>query len=92
MTRKALGSFILYTVTKCLHPLTNLRALLHYPEHLFNSPFAHCIHVHAHSRDLATAVLVKFVATCLTSEAIKKKLVAKITVGQLEEGFPYLQR
>lgn len=57
-----------------------------------NSPFAHCIHVHAHSRDLATAVLVKFVATCLTSEAVKKKLLAKITVRQLEEGFSYLRR
>ena len=61
-------------------------------EHFLNSPFAHCVHVHTHCRDLATAVLVKFVATCLTSEAVKKKLVAKITVSQLEKGFPYLNR
>lgn len=51
-----------------------------------------CVHVHTHCGDFATAVLMKFVATCLTSEAIKKKLVTKITVGQLEEGFPYLQK
>lgn len=46
-----------------------------------NSQFAHSIHVHTHSRDFATAVLVEFVAACLASEAIKKKLVAKITVS-----------
>lgn len=57
-----------------------------------NSPLTHCIHIHAHSRNLATAVLVKFVATCLTSEAIEKKLVAEITVGQLKECFPYLHK
>ena len=61
-------------------------------KNLANSPFAHRIHVHAHSRDLAAAVLVKLVATCLTSEAIKEKLVAKITVSQLEKSFPYLQK
>lgn len=57
-----------------------------------NSPFAHCVHVHTYSRYLAAAVLVKFVATRLTSEAVKKKLVAKVTVSQLEEGFSYLCR
>lgn len=51
-----------------------------------------CIHVHTHCGHFATAVLMKFVAARLTSEAIKEKLVTEITVGQLEEGFPYLQR
>lgn len=35
-------------------------------------------------------MLVKLVATCLTPEAVKKKLVAEITVSQFEECFPYL--
>lgn len=50
-----------------------------------------CVHVHTHCGDLATAVLMEFVATCLTSEAIEKKLVTEITVGQFKEGFPYLR-
>lgn len=54
--------------------------------HFSNSPF----HINTHSGDFATAVLVKFVATCLTPEAIKKKFMAKITVSQLEKRFPYL--
>lgn len=33
---------------------------------------------------------MKFVATCLTPEAVKEKLVAEITVSQFEECFPYL--
>lgn len=62
--------------------LIQVHTLINIARHLFsNSPFAHGIHVHTNSRDFATAVLVKFVAACLTSEAIKKKLVAKITVS-----------
>lgn len=57
-----------------------------------DSPLAHRVHVQTHGGDLAAAVLVKLVATRLTSEAIKKKLVAEITVGQLEKRFPYLRR
>lgn len=55
-------------------------------------PLTDCIHIHTYCGDLATAVLMKFVATRLTSEAIKKKLVTEITVGQLKEGFPYLHK
>lgn len=55
-----------------------------------NSPFADGIHVHTHRGNFAAAVLVKFVATRLTPEAVKEKLVAEITVSQFEEGFPYL--
>lgn len=76
--------------TEQLHPQMKSAEYLHVVNP--NSPFAHCIHVDAHGRDLATAVLVKFVAACLTSEAVKKKLVAEITVCQLEEGFSYLRR
>jgi len=36
-------------------------------------------------------VLVELVAASLAPEAIEKELVAKVTVGQLEEGFPYLK-
>lgn len=61
-------------------------------EILSHSPLTDCIHIHTYCGDLATAVLVKFVAARLTSEAVKKKLVTKITVGQLKEGFPYLQK
>lgn len=61
-------------------------------KHYSNSPLSYSIHVHTHGGDLATAVLVKLVATCLTSEAIEKELVAKITVSQLEESFAYLYR
>lgn len=57
-----------------------------------DSPLGHCIHVNTHRRHFAAAVLVELVATRLTSEAIKKKLVAKITVSQFEKGFPYLWR
>lgn len=59
---------------------------------LLDLPLTDCVHVHTYCGDLATAVLVKFVATRLTSEAIKKKLVTEITVGQLKEGFPYLHK
>lgn len=59
-------------------------------ETLLDSPLD-CVHVHTNCGHFATAVLVKFVTTRLTSEAVEKELVAEITVGQLEEGFPYLQ-
>lgn len=59
---------------------------------LLDLPLTDCIHIHTYCGDLATAVLMKFVATRLTSEAIKKKLVTEITVGQLKEGFPYLHK
>lgn len=55
-----------------------------------HSPFTDRVHVHTHRGNLAAAVLVKFVATGLTPEAVKEKLVAEITVSQLEECFPYL--
>lgn len=55
-----------------------------------HSPFTDRIHVQTHRRDLAAAVLVEFVATRLTPEAVKEELVAEITVGQFEEGLPYL--
>lgn len=57
---------------------------------LTDSPFRHGVHVHTHRGDLAAAVLVKLVATRLTPEAVEQKLVAEVTVGQLEERFPYL--
>lgn len=59
---------------------------------LLDLPLTDCIHIHTYCGDLATAVLMKFVATRLTSEAVKKKLVTEITVGQLKEGFPYLHK
>lgn len=77
-------------IYECVETIKCLASTWYDIANLLYSPFTHCVHVYTHSRDLATAMLVKFVATRLTSEAIKKKLVAKVTVSQLEESFPYL--
>lgn len=56
-----------------------------------DSPFCYSVHVHTHSGDFAAAMLVKLVAACLTSEAVEQKLVTEVTIGQLKEGFSYLE-
>lgn len=48
--------------------------------------------VHTYCRHFAAAVFVEFVATCLTSKAMKQKLKAEITKGQVEVGLPDLPK
>lgn len=46
--------------------------------------------VHTHGGHFGAAMLVKFVATCLTPKAVQKKLLTNVTEGQLQKRFSYL--
>lgn len=46
----------------------------------WNIPFCHGVHVHTYCGDFTAAVLVKFIPTCLTPEAVEQELVAEVTV------------